>query len=108
MLLTSSGILKSRVIRLDNELTLDMVESLYNVIKTHFIGRHISNTGTAFLQTLVAALGERAFSLSRILITVCTLSQNATETDIYRIGQNNILSHKEMVDNASELIEFIH
>ncbi len=108
VLLTSSGMLKSRVIRLDNEITLDMVESFYNVIKAHFIGRSIENTSTAFLQTLVATLGEKAFYLSPILITVCTLAQNATETDIYRIGQNNILSHKEMVNNASELMEFIH
>ncbi len=108
VLLTSSGVLKSQVIRLDSELTLDMVEAFYNVIKTHFLGRRAADTGTAFLQTLVAALGEKAFSLSPLLIAVCALSQNASSTDIYRVGQKNILTHKEMADSASELMDFIH
>lgn len=108
VLLTSSGTLKSQVVRLDVELTLEMVESFYNVVKSNFLGKRVADIKTAFMQTIVASLGEKAFLLSPLLISVCTLAVNASLTDIHTVGQRNILSHKEMAENASELMDFLY
>ncbi len=107
VLLTSSGILKSQVTRLDAELTIETVEAFYNVVKAHFLGKRAADTTTAFIQTLVAALGDKAFPLSGLLIAVCALAQSATGVDIHRVGQKNLLTHKDLSSQAIDLLDFL-
>ena len=108
VLLTSSGVLKSTVCKTDSELTLDMVEVFYNIAKAHFNGKPVNAIGTPYLQTLVAALGDKALIMSPLLVSVCELATSASGSEVRLTGQKNILSHRELVENAGELMDFLN
>ncbi|MEG1845875.1 MAG: heat-inducible transcriptional repressor HrcA [Oscillospiraceae bacterium] len=107
VVLTSSGLLKSKVCRTEAEITLDMVESFYNMTMTHFIGKNVSNMNIAKIQTLAVSLGEKFFVMTPLLVTLCDLAEMTERTELLLEGQSNLLNHKEFESNAYEIMEFL-
>ncbi|MEG0546313.1 MAG: heat-inducible transcriptional repressor HrcA [Oscillospiraceae bacterium] len=107
VILTSSGLLKSKVCRTEAEITLDMVESFYNMTMTHFIGKNVSNMNIAKIQTLAVSLGEKFFVMTPLLVTLCDLAEMTERTELLLEGQSNLLNHKEFESNAYEIMEFL-
>ena len=108
VLLTSSGILKNHVCRTDTEITLQLAEVFYNIVKSQLIGRRAADLTTAYIQTLAASLGDRALVMSPLLITVSELAASAVNTEVHLKGQSNILGYSELAQNAYELMNFLH
>jgi len=107
MLLTTNGILKSRACRPDAELNEDAAEAFYNLVNKHFIGLPVSEVSLGMIQTLAASLGEKAFSVAPLLVTLAELARESAETGVRLRGQNNLLSHREYYGNAAELLRFL-
>ncbi len=105
--LTSSGILKSRVCRCDAVITPEMVEKFYSVASANFINRPAEDIGTAMLQTLVASLGEYALDMSAFFVVLSDLARDASHTEVLLEGQTNLLQHRELNANAGELMDFL-
>ncbi|NMP37631.1 MAG: heat-inducible transcription repressor HrcA [Clostridiales bacterium] len=108
VMLTSAGTLKSRVCRVDCELTLEVIESFYNIASKHFIGRSANDISTAMIQTLAAALGEKALLMTPLLVALSELAEASSRLDIRLDGQSNLLNYREFYENAFELMEFLH
>ena len=68
VLATSSGLLKSKVCRMDVPITLDLIELFYNVAAANFIGVRVSDIHAPLLQNIAASLGEKA-SICWVLLT---------------------------------------
>lgn len=107
VLLTSSGILKSRVLRTDSEITLDLVEVFYNIVGKHFLGKPAAELSIAKMQTLAISLGEKTLAMTPLLVALSDLVTTAEQTEVLLEGQSNLLHHKEFESNAYELMEFL-
>jgi len=107
VMLTSFGILKTRVIRTDSEITLDIAETFYNIVKANFIGKPACDITIARIQTLALSLGEKALAMTPLLVVLSDLSKMTEKTELLLEGQTNLLGYKEYETNAFELMEFL-
>jgi len=108
VLLASSGILKSMVVRTDSEITTQIAEVFYNIMQTYFLGNSVNNIDIPFIQTLVASLGDKVFVMSPLLCGVADLCNSVKSTELHFNGQSNILNHPELTTDAFELMDFLH
>lgn len=107
VLLTSTGILKSRICRTDTPITVPLLEHFYNLTRSQLAGKPLADVHTTAMQTLAASLGADAFSMLPFLASIAELARDASQTDIHLDGQSNLLGYRELEDNAYELMEFL-
>ncbi len=107
VLLTSTGILKSKICRADSEITQSLSESFYNVTSAALVGRPLSEVNLATMQTLAASVGSDAFPMLSLLAGVTELARDAAQVDVRLDGQSNLLNYSELEQNAYELMEFL-
>ena len=108
VLLATSGILKSAVVRSDTEINVDIAEVFYNICQTYFNGRSVSDISVPFMQTLVASLGDKVFIMSPFLCAIADLCEAVKTTELHLKGQNNILNHSELSEDAFRLMDFLY
>ncbi len=107
VMLTSSGILKSRVCKTTSEITVDMAESFYNIVNANFIGKPAAAMHIAKIQTLAVSLGEKSLEMTPLLVALADVAAMTERTELLLEGQSNLLGYKEYEQNAYELIEFL-
>ncbi len=107
VVLTSSGILKSRVCRTAAEITVDMAETFYNLVRENFLGKPAASLNIATIQTLAVSLGERALLMTPLLVTLSELAATTERTQLLLEGQSNLLGYRELAPNAFELMDFL-
>ena len=108
VLLATSGILKSSVVRSDAQINVDIAEVFYNICQNYFIGKSVSDVNVMFIQTLVASLGDRVFIMSPFLCAIADLCEAVKTTELHLKGQSNILNHEEFSEDAFRLMDFLH
>lgn len=108
ILLATSGILKSTVVRTESEINVDVATVFYNIMQAHFTGKCVADITLSFIQTLVASLGDKAFIMSPLLCAVSELCLQVGTTELHTKGQSNILNHPELSENAYSLMDFLH
>ena len=108
VLLTSNGMLKSRLCRLDCELSPRIYEAFYNITASTLAGRSVSEIGVATMQTAAASLGPDAITMLPLLAAASELAQSAAQAQIKLEGQSNLLSHGDYGHSALELMEFLN
>ncbi len=108
VLLATSGILKSAVVRCEAEINVEIAEIFYNICQTYFTGRNVADITLTFIQTLVASLGDKVFIMSPFLCAISDLCGAVKTTEIHLKGQNNILNHTELSEDAFRLMDFMH
>lgn len=108
VLLTSTGIIKSKVCRSDIDLNASIIEKFYNIVQTSFVGAELDEIDTATLQTLVASMGADALTMIPLVSTVSDLAAEAAETTLVFGGQSNILHYgNDYGSTAYELLDFL-
>lgn len=107
LMLTSFGILKTRVCRTESEITIDSAQTFYNIVNSNFIGKPASFITVAKVQTLALSLGENALSMIPLLVALTELSRMTEHTELLLEGQSNLLSYREFEANAFQLMEFL-
>ncbi len=107
VMLTSTGILKTRVCRTVSEITIDVAESFYNIVKSNFVGKPASELSIAKIQTLALSLGEKALVMTPLLVALSDAAKMTERTELLLEGQTNLLNHRELEYNAFELMEFL-
>ena len=108
VLLTSTGILKSKACRTDVPITADLQDAFSDIVRKNFFGTPLSDVNTVMIQTLVASLGVKALSMSPLLVTISDLVEAASVSEINLSGQSNLLGYKEYNENAGQLLDFLH
>lgn len=106
IMLSSSGILKSKVCRTDCELSMDIIEIFYNVVSQNFIGKSAEEVTIAMIQTLALSLGSKSLAMSPLLVTLSDLAQMTEQTQLLLVGQSNLLNYTDY-SNAYEIMEFL-
>lgn len=108
VLLTSTGILKSKPCRTDVEIDANLRKTFIDVVDQNFLGQPLSSITTVKIQTIVASLGMNALSMSPLLVTIADLVEAASVSEINLKGQSNLLGYKEYDENAGQLLDFLH
>ena len=89
VLMTSTGIIKNAVCRLDVPLTVDMIENFHEIVDNTFIGHPVSDIGTVMIQTLVASLGANALAMSPLFVVLADLANQAVRAEVLLEGEQN-------------------
>lgn len=106
VMMTSSGIIKNGICRVETEITRDMIDCFYSIVNECFIGRPVSDVGTVMIQTLVASLGSNALSMSPLFVVLADIASQALQAEIRLEGEQNLLHHREFGNNAYEMMQF--
>ncbi|MCR5484222.1 MAG: heat-inducible transcriptional repressor HrcA [Clostridiales bacterium] len=106
ILLTSTGILKSRICRSDSEISTPLLERFYNITSA-LVGKSLGEVNITTMQTLAASMGSDAFSMLPLLAGVTELADEAAHMDVRLNGQSNLLNYRELEANVYELIDFL-
>ncbi len=106
VLLTSNGILKSRLCRLDCELTARICQQFYNIVQSCIIGKSASEISVASMQTVAATLDGDVFTMLPLMAAVCELAKSTASSRITVGGSSNLFS--SYGSDALELLEFLN
>ncbi len=106
VLLTSNGILKSRLCRLDCELTARICQQFYNIVQSCIIGKPASEISVASMQTVAATLDSDVFTMLPLMAAVCELAKSTASSRITVGGSSNLFS--SYGSDALELLEFLN
>lgn len=107
VLLTSTGVLKSRLCRTEAPITPSMVESFHHIAKAAFINFPVCEITMPMVQTLAVSLGENSLAMTPLLVTLAELARDACQSEIMLEGQANLLSYSEHDMDAAGIISFL-
>lgn len=107
VMITSSGIIKSRVCKCVSEITTPMAECFYNIVAENFLGKPASSMHIAKIQTLAVSLGDKALAMTPLLVALCDLAQMTERTEMLLEGQSNLLHYKEYDRDVYKLLDFL-
>ncbi len=105
---TGTGVLKSRIARLDREPDYETMELFYNVVSANFTGAPVGGITAAKIQSVAASLGEKALDLMPLLASLYECASAAAESTVTVRGQANLLRIPELRAGASEIIELLN
>lgn len=108
VLITSSGMLKTRVFRCDFDITPDILRVFFRTVNEKLVGRTVEEITPAFVQSLAVSLGEMAILMSSALMAVLDAAQESMEADVCLSGQMNLLFCPEFEGSgARRVIDFL-
>ena len=106
VMMTSNGIIKNGVCKTETELTRDMIDTFYDIVRECFIGRPVSDVGTVMIQTLVASLGINALAMSPLFVVLADIANQALQAEIRLEGEQNLLHHREFGSDIYDMMQF--
>lgn len=108
LLLTSTGILKNRLCRVECDLTPEIIAVFSKLVDENIIGTALADLTLPFVQTLATNLGQYAFALVPLLAGLHEMAKEAAESQIRLGGQSNLLIHPEFDSlSAHRILQFI-
>lgn len=107
VLLTSNGILKSRLCRLDTELSAKICEEFYNIVDSTIVGKPAGEISVASMQTVAASAGSNPLTMIPLMAAVCELARSTANSKIILGGSTNLFAHKDYKADAVELLDFL-
>lgn len=107
VMLTTSGIVKSSLCITDGVLDVRFRQSFDTIVKERLIGTPLTQVTPAKIQNLAVSLGEMAFSMVSVLISLSTLCAEAAKSEIHLDGETNLLAHVELGQSVYRLLSFL-
>lgn len=91
VLVTSTGMVKSRLFRCEFVLTPQLLSMFDKAVNEQFTGVKLREITKGFLQTAATAMGELTLFVPDVLIAIYEAVQNALEISVTVAGQTNLL-----------------
>lgn len=91
VLVTSTGMVKSRLFRCEFVLTPQLLSMFDKAINEQFSGVKLRDITKGFLQTAASAMGELTLFVPDVLIAIYEAVQSALEISVAAAGQTNLL-----------------
>lgn len=91
VLITSNGMVKSRLFRCDFVLTPELVAMFDKALNDSFVGVPLIEINQAFLQTVAASFGELSLFMTDVLIAILDACSQAMQTTVTVSGATNLL-----------------
>ncbi|MCD7774759.1 MAG: heat-inducible transcriptional repressor HrcA [Clostridiales bacterium] len=107
VLLVSTGVIKNRICRCESDVNIEIAELFYNIAGAHFINHRADELTVPKIQSLAASLGDRALTMTPLLVTLSELAHDASKRDVLVDGKAKLLSYKELESDMYELLDFL-
>lgn len=107
VLLTSNGILKSRLCRIESEFNAKVLEEFYSICEKFFIGRPSDEISPAGIQTIAASVDYDYFVLLPLLGAISDLAISTNDSKLILGGEANLLSRMDYGERAVSLLRFL-
>ena len=108
LLMTSAGVLRSRMCRFDFEVEGELLQKLGGALSEAFVGLPLTGVGLPQVQGLLVSLGEYGLSCAPALTAFYELVHEAAEADVMLSGQLNLLRHPDyQLDRARSRLDFL-
>jgi heat-inducible transcriptional repressor len=108
VLITSSGMVKSRLFRCDFDITPQMLDVFDRALNDSLAGEPLSAINQPFIQTFAASFGELSLIMPDMLMAVMDACKEAVEVSAYLSGATKLLYHTDMNFVASRTVfEFL-
>ena len=91
VLITSNGMVKSRLFRCDFVITPELTAMFDKVLNENFVGVPLKEINQGYLQTIAALFGEFSLFMPDVLIAIFDAAKQAMETTINVSGATNLL-----------------
>ena len=108
LLMTSSGVLRSRLCRFECEADGPLLDRLSKTLNAEFLDQPLADVGLAQVQSLLVALGEYGLACAPALTAFVELVQDSAEAEVLLSGQLNLLQHPDYeLERARSLLSFL-
>lgn len=108
VLITSSGMVKSRLFRCDFDITPEMLNVFDRALNERLAGQPLNAVNQPFIQTFAASFGELALLMPDMLTAVMDACREASGMSVYTSGKTKLLYRREFdfiwVRNVLELL----
>lgn len=107
VMLTSGGIIKSSVCKIDGAIDEKFKTAFYSIVKEKLVGTPLIEVTIPMVQSLAVSLGDMVFKMVPVLVSFASLCSEATKNDIFIAGETNLLAHQELGDGALGVLAFL-
>ena len=108
VLVTSNGMVKSRLFRCEFVLTPQLLSMFDKAVNEEFAGVKLRDITKGFLQTAASGMGELTLFIPDVLVAIYEAVQSALEVSVTVAGQTNLLfSDGYDFDSARNTIRFL-
>ena len=107
VLLTSSGIIKNCVCRIDIDIDDALKERFREIVEKHFLSARVGELSEEMLAEIIAALGTEDYAIKPLLSALYELGKEAGESKTFVEGESNLLAYRDTYGDISELITFL-
>lgn len=107
LFITTTGIAKNKLFRLNYDPSTKEYAKFVLIVNEHLKNTPVDEITPAFIQTLAAAIDVDIITFSPILYAVYTMASEISDGHIILEGGNNLLSHRELAENAKNVMDFI-
>jgi heat-inducible transcriptional repressor len=109
VLITSTGMVKSRLFRCDFDITPEMLNVFDRALTEKLAGRPLQSVNRAFAQTFAASFGELGLLMPDMLIAVLDACEEAGTAKVYTSGATKLLYQNELdLISARAVLEFMN
>ena len=105
-LMTSSGMIKSRIAVLGADISSGKIFEFLRVVNGHLDGRALGDITQMDFSIIAQTLGPLAFLFSPVLDTLSDLIAETRQSEIFLKGERHLLEQAD-IDRAVELIRFL-
>ncbi|MBP0979439.1 MAG: heat-inducible transcription repressor HrcA [Oscillospiraceae bacterium] len=105
ILVTSSGIIKSKVCKVDFDINFETLDYIYRFVNNTFAGKSVEKISKNYINSITTGLDNYQSFFSPIFYNIYEMCESLQTSDFYIDGQINLLLYKELKDVASDIIK---
>ena len=107
VLLTSSGILKNCVCRIDIDINENVKDRFKEIVDKYFLKAKVAELSEEMLEEIIGALENEDYAIKPLLSALYELGKEAGESKAYVEGESNLLAHRDAYGDITELMQFL-
>ena len=107
LLMASSGVIRSKVCRVDFHVTDAIVDFFVKFANSRLVGRSLEEITSSYISSVSVSLGEYAQLFMPVFAALYELVREINAGQYVARGMTNLLDHAELVPTANELLRFL-
>ena len=104
---TDSGVVKSKVCRIDGEFDIEIIQLFYNLTKNYFTDKTPNSIPAINLQNLITALGDKLLIMLPLLTSLDELINECKIPQIITTGHENIFHHRALTPYSHDILNLL-
>lgn len=107
LMITSSGLIRSKVCRVDFKVTPELVDFFYKFINSRLADRSIETITSSYINSVSVTLGEYSRIFNPILVAIFELCREINDGQYYLSGGTKLLEYDELSSLARDLLKML-